>query len=56
MCKSSRECAKAMGVQLNTFYHLINGREANGTRWVITKHKIGEVCDGTQRHNSNDDK
>lgn len=31
-----------MGVQLNTFYHLINGRETNGTRWVITKHKIGE--------------
>lgn len=30
-----------MGVQLNTFYHLINGRKANGTRWIITKHKTG---------------
>ena len=40
VCATAKECAKAMGVKLDTFHHHING--SRGNRWIVVKEGLCE--------------
>lgn len=37
ICETAKKCAEMMGVKVSTFYNLVRGRKANGSRWTILK-------------------
>jgi ribosome-binding protein aMBF1 (putative translation factor) len=36
-CKTSEECAKAMDITIDTFYHQITHKGQHGNRWTVVK-------------------
>ena len=36
-CKTSEECAKAIGITIDAFYHQITHKGQHGNRWTILK-------------------
>ena len=39
---TAEECARAMGVNVKTFYHLVRGRKVNGNRWFVMKEEADD--------------